>query len=415
MTSSPPPPPPPPPLPFPFSSLLRVIPQLISLQIVYFEEGALSNHIIIDPAWLCKDVLGQALAPGNFPKASLTRVGSHRIRKETVQRQLSQCLERNHISIIIQLLQNFDLCHHDKENDELCFPAFLTEGLDPNLWKPDAAFEGYTGRRLVCSDITDTFPPGFFSRLQVQILNSLRSEKVYLFKGSVLVDGNGYQCLVEILTPTTATPSSLKQHRVTYSSAITLKGRAVKGQVFSCSQLLDLVQTMIAQLVRVACPTIFLDLEVLSSSDLKAHAPEPSCYTIYEVISAESRNQEVVNSVTGVRDSPLDLLYFGDKVLQKTSSGRNMKVAYLSEDIVQRIEELLVDGDKVISCENGCCRSSGTCTVHVLPFYTTISSFCFSSSSSPSPSSLLLPPPSSLLLLLPLLLLLRTGETWPGS
>ena len=104
---------------------------------------------------------------------------------------------------------------------------------------------------------------------------------------------------------------------------------------------------MIAQLVRVACPTIFLDLEILSSSDLKAHAPEPYCYTIYEVISAESRNQEVVNNVTGVRDSPLDLLYLGDELLQKTSSGRNTKVAYLSEDIVQRIEELLVDGDKV--------------------------------------------------------------------
>lgn len=104
---------------------------------------------------------------------------------------------------------------------------------------------------------------------------------------------------------------------------------------------------MIAQLVRVACPTVFLDLLILSSSDLKAHSPDPYCYTIYNVISAESRGQEVTNDLTGFKDNPLDLLYLGDEAVRKTSSGRNTKVAYLSEDIVQRIEALLVDGEKV--------------------------------------------------------------------
>lgn len=104
---------------------------------------------------------------------------------------------------------------------------------------------------------------------------------------------------------------------------------------------------MIAQLVRVACPTIFLDLLILSSSDLKAHSPTPYAYTIYEVISAESGGHEVTNALTGFRDSPLDLLYLGDEAVCKSSSGRNTKVAYLSEDIVQRLEALLVDGPMV--------------------------------------------------------------------
>ena len=226
------------------------------------------------------------------------------------------------------------------------FPAFLTETLDPDLWKRNSTYEAYIGRRLVCSDITDSFPPGFFSRLQVQILNSLRAEKVSIFKGSFVVDGNGYQCLVDINIPST-TVGPRRPSNATYSSAITLRARTTEGHSFSCFQLLDLIQTMIAQLVRVACPTIFLDLQILSSSDLRAHAPEPYCYTIYEVISAESRNQEVVNDLTGFRDRPLDLLYLGDEAVRKTSSGRNTKVAYLSEDIVQRIEALLVDGEKV--------------------------------------------------------------------
>ena len=314
-------------------------------QMVYFEEGALANHIIIDPAWLCKDVLGQALAPENFPKgkASLSGVGSHEISREVVQEKLSQYLNSQHIEIIIQLLKDFDLCHHNRDTDKLCFPAFLKEDLNSDLWKRDPAYEVYVGQCLVCSDMTDSFPPGFFSRLQVQVLNSLRSERVHLFKGSFLVEGSGYQCLVSINTPT-STHSALRRGN---SSAITIKARASKGHTFSCLQHLQLVQTMIAQLVRVACPTIFLDLFVLSSSDLRAHSPDPHCYTIYEVISAESRDGSVVNQMTRHQESPLDLLYLGDESIRKTSSGRNTRVAYLSEDIVQRIEALLVDGDKV--------------------------------------------------------------------
>ena len=33
--------------------------------------------------------------------------------------------------------------------------------------------------------------------------------------------------------------------------------------------------------------------------------------------------------------------------MKMMNTGRNLKVAYLSEEIVQKIEELLVDGDKV--------------------------------------------------------------------
>ena len=319
-------------------------------QVVYFEEGALSNHIIIDPAWLCKDVLGQALAPGSFSRAkgSLSRMGSHEISKGVVQGKLSQFLDHQHIDIIMQLLRDFDLCHYNRDTDTLFFPAFLSEELDRSLWTSDVQYQSYIGRRLMCSDVTDSFPPGFFSRLQVQVLNSLRSERVHVFKGSLLVHGTGYQCLVSIGVPTQASGPSPPHQRGTlnYRSAITIQARASEGHLFSCCQNLDLIQTMIAQLVRVACPTIFLDLLILSSSDLKAHSPNPHAYTIFEVISAESGGDEVVNEVTGFRDSPLDLLYLGDESVRKTSTGRHTKVAYLSEDIIQRIEELLEDGPK---------------------------------------------------------------------
>ena len=149
-----------------------------------------------------------------------------------------------------------------------------------------------------------------------------------------------------------ASSASSRKGDIAYSSAIMIIARVSKGHSISCCQHLDLIQTMIAQLVRVACPTVFLNLliPILSSSDLKAHSSNPHCYTINEVISAESKGQEVINELTGFKDSPLDLLYLGDKAVQKTNSGCNTKVAYFSQDIVQRIETLLEDGEEVCYC-----------------------------------------------------------------
>lgn len=262
-----------------------------------------------------------------------------------VQTKLSQFLDHQHIQIIIQLLRDFDLCHYNRESDTLLFPAFITDEFPPSLWTRSAEYNSYIGRRLVCSDVTDCFPPGFFSRLQVQVLNSLRSERVYLFKGSFLIQGSGYQCLISMSTAARER-GSLRHQKTSYSSAITMQARASAGHQFSCAQNLDLIQTMIAQLVRMSCPTVFLDLLILSTSDLRAHSPDPHPYTIYKVILAESNKEEVVNESTGFRDSPIDLLYMGDESIRKTSTGRHRKVAYLSEDIVQRIEQLLEDGPK---------------------------------------------------------------------
>jgi len=46
-------------------------------------------------------------------------------------------------------------------------------------------------------------------------------------------------------------------------------------------------------------------------------------------------------------ESSAELLYLGDEALLKNSGGRNMQVAYLPEEVIGKIEELLDDGEKV--------------------------------------------------------------------
>ena len=249
-----------------------------------------------------------------------------------MEAKFAQHIDKHHIPIIIALLQHFELCHRRKDNGFFEFPCFVSEFLSPDMWKEEERFVAYTGRRLVCSDETDSFPPGFFSRLQVQVSAFFRQEKLLIFNGSFLVDGEAYQCLIKINSR---------------STAIELIGRTGQGLSQNCLQLMDQIQTMIAALIRDVCPTIFLEHEILSSSDLKRHLSDPHCYTINEVVAAEFANRTVFNQQTGVEEHPTDLLYLSDTAYHEAHKDSSRKVAYIPEEIIDKIQELLRDGEKV--------------------------------------------------------------------
>lgn len=299
---------------------------------MYFEQGALANYVFIDPCWLCKDVLGKALAPGSFPVSQIASFGSAQITEQQLQQKFTEHVDKQHIPIILQLLQHFELCHHVKDTDIFEFPCYILSALKPELWKPEPRFVAYCGRHFECTDETDSFPPGFFCRLQVQASEFFRQEKPMHFKGSFIVDANSHQCLVTVNEQ---------------STSISLIGRTEKGHSHSCIRLMDDIQNMIAKLTRDTCPTIFLDLHILSSSDLHQHRPHPHKYTIHKVIAALTSNQVVTNMVTNSHESATDLLYLGDQTFQENHSGLQMKVAYMPEEIIVKVQELLQDGEKV--------------------------------------------------------------------
>ena len=295
---------------------------------MYFEQGALSNFVFIDPGWLCQEVLGRALAPESFPAAKIASVGSVKISEEVLQNQFKEHIDEENVPIIIELLQHFDLCYRLKGEDNVFeFPVLIETPLDPNKWKVEANFNRYCGRHLVCAEETDSFPPGFFSRLQVTVSPVLVHEKIYHFKGSFIIDALSYQCLVQINSS---------------STAISLTGRSERECIQECILLLDTIQNQIAGLIRIVCPTLFLKLMIPSSVDLRNHI-EPHYYSIHEIIAG----LEMIDNTTGVRETVTDLLYMGDEDYRKDHEGKETKVAYIPMETILQVQELLSDGDTV--------------------------------------------------------------------
>ena len=296
---------------------------------MYLAQGALVRFIFIDPGWLCQDVLGKALAPESFPLVH--KAIDSQVSEESLEMNLAEHIDKSDIPVIIEMLQHFDLCYRLPGKPEILkFPAFITEPLDQSLWKPDAdRFTCYSGRHLVSTEEIDTFPPGFFSRLQVVVSRILWQETIHHYKDSFLIDRGSRQCLARIDEQ---------------STAISIIGRAENKDTSLCLGLMDHVQNQVAALVKDVCPTLFTTLMIPSSSDLKVHRAQPHYYSIREIVSGSSL---LINPVTKRPDSVSDLLYLGDDEFRRTHSGKQTKIAYIPEEIIGNVQELLSDGDSV--------------------------------------------------------------------
>lgn len=264
--------------------------------------------------------------------SQIASFGSAEISEQELRQKFTEHVDTEHIPVILQLLQHFELCHRVKDKGTFEFPCYISSPLKPELWSRESRFAAYSGRQLECTDDTDSFPPGFICRLQVQVSEYFKQEEPTHFKGGFIVDAKYYQCLVTINNQ---------------STAVALIGRTEKGHGNSCLRLLDHIQNMIAVLTRDMCPTIFLDLKILSSIDLIQHQPRPHKYGIRMVNSALFNYQLVRNSETGSGESPTDLLFLGDDDLRESNKGLRMKVSYIPEEIIAKVQELLQDGEKV--------------------------------------------------------------------
>lgn len=295
--------------------------------VVYFDQGALGNYVFIDPLWLCRDVLGKALAPEGFPQAQIAPLQAPTIKEDVIKAQLAKYMDNNHVNVILELLQRFDLCHLDRRKKTYLFPSFSKECFDHSLWQPDNGLH-YIGRRLSCEDETDTFPPGFLSRLQVQVYKLLQMDQtMHMFSNNFLVEVGGYQCLVKLSEK---------------SKVLDIVGRTKDTHTQACLALIDMVQGAVAALIKTSCPTVFLNIKVISCSDLQAHSDDPIIYTTNEVIRAES----VVNNRSGKMESLVDLLYFGNQSLKSSYSLQHTPISHIREEDIEKLEELLDDGEK---------------------------------------------------------------------
>ena len=100
-----------------------------------------------------------------------------------------------------------------------------------------------------------------------------------------------------------------------------------------------------SQLIRLACPNIFINLLILSVADMRKHRWPAHAYKLQDVLDAEKNNTFLVHPKSGEQESTLDLLYCGNPDCKKDRSGEKTRITYLPESLIKQLELLLASED----------------------------------------------------------------------
>lgn len=303
--------------------------------------GAQARYVCLDPSWLCRDILGTALAPDDFVSPNLAnQVGANHISEDVLTRLLGVHADP-HLDTLIQILTSFEICYELKGTDPVCynFPSFIRKSLEPRDWEVDPVYVYYHGRRLQCGEELDCLPPGLFNRLQVKIANLYNG--IQLFKDALIVKDNNAVCLVK---------TDEMNDQITFIARAPADEQSQAAHQFklatnalSCFMILDMLHQQLCKLLKVACPNISMKWHILSPLDLKAHKEDPYVYTCDTVVSVIHSNAKFINQNTGHVEQPLDVLYCGSKQVEEQRSGESMPIAFLPDSVFEGLEELLGD------------------------------------------------------------------------
>lgn len=310
------------------------------MQIVY---GAQARYVCLDPSWLCRDVLGTALAPDDFVSPNLANQISKSIITDDELVKLLGVHADLHLDKLIQILTSFEICYEIKglSPTSYNFPCFITKPLEPSDWERNPKYIYYHGRQLRCEEELDRLPPGFFNRLQVRISNLYND--VDLFKDAFIVKDQSAACLIKTdelydqITFIARAPAEDHNHASQHSK--------LSVNAYSCFLLLDILHQQLCKLLKVACPNINMVWHILSPMDLKTHAEDPYVYRHKEVVDAIHSNAPFINKNAGRKEEALDVLYCGSSQIEKQRSGQYMPIAFLPDTVFEGLEELLGDTD----------------------------------------------------------------------
>ena len=269
----------------------------LSLQVVYINEGALYNIVILDPSWLGLMIIGPALSPENSVVSQLKSV-TGRIKMSALQRVYPDW----DATSILHLFEHFQLCTPllDEAQPTYLFPCLIKMQPLFGLWVKDSNFVVYAGVHLKCRGAADIFTPGCFPRIQVQARKSFSDD---IDNQELTLWSNGFKCCrgeVEVY---------VEQRESNKTIEILVRG--TEDTRVECHALLQQFYNITMETIRTTNPGTHFATHMLSSKRLREHK-EPVAYSAVEIFEAERGDGRLRHTeLPGVEESILDAVCCG--------------------------------------------------------------------------------------------------------
>ncbi|XP_065406492.1 death-associated protein kinase 1 isoform X2 [Chrysemys picta bellii] len=270
--------------------------QIISINIMQSET--VQDVVLLDPRWLCSNVLGKILSVEN-PKALHHYRGRYTI--EDIQRLVSD----SDVEELIQILDAMDICARDLSSGAMVdIPALIkTDNLHRSWTDEEDEVLIYGGVRIVPVEHLTPFPCGIFHKVQVNLCRWIHQQNaegdadIRLWVNGSKIVNRGAELLVLL---------------VNHGQGIEVQVRGLETEKIKCCLLLDSVCSTIDNLMATTLPGLLTVKHYLSPQQLREHHEPVMVYQPRDFFRAQSQKEtSLTNTMGGYKESFSSILCFG--------------------------------------------------------------------------------------------------------
>uniref|UniRef100_A0A8C1E6F4 Death-associated protein kinase 1 n=1 Tax=Cyprinus carpio carpio TaxID=630221 RepID=A0A8C1E6F4_CYPCA len=303
-------------------------------EINIMQSETVQDVVLLDPRWLCSNVLGKLLSI-ETPKAIHHYRGRYRVE------ELQNLVSERDIDELLQVLDAMDICARDFANPGMVdIPALIRTGGLQHTWTDEEDVEGedtllYGGVRVVPAEHLAPFPCGLFHKLQVNLCRWSRQQKpeveaedVRLWSGGARVGLGGAEALVLL---------------VNHGQGIEVQLRGPDSDPGRCYALLDTLCGMAEGLLAATLPGLLTARHYLSPQQLREHHGPVMLYQPRDFFRAQARGENALsNTMGGYRESFVSIVALGcTQVYKQGSLGGQVPVAEVSHLARRKLCRLL--------------------------------------------------------------------------
>lgn len=298
-------------------------------QINIMQSETVQDVVLLDPRWLCSNVLGKLLSVEN-PKALHHYRGRYTI--EDVQRLIPD----SDIEELIQILDAMDICARDLSSGTMIdIPALIkTDSLHRSWADEEDEIMIYGGVRIVPVEHLTPLPCGIFHKVQVNLCRWIHQQStegdadIRLWVNGSKIMNRGAELLVLL---------------VNNGQGVEVQVRGLETEKIKCCLLLDSVCSTIDNLIATTLPGLLTVKHYLSPQQLREHHEPVMIYQPRDFFRAQSQKEtSLTNTMGGYKESFSSILCFGClDIYSQGSLGMDIHVSDLNLLTRRKLSRLL--------------------------------------------------------------------------
>ncbi|XP_021570152.1 death-associated protein kinase 1 isoform X4 [Carlito syrichta] len=310
--------------------LRRVAQQLHSTgEINIMQSETVQDVLLLDPRWLCTNVLGKLLSV-ETPRAL------HHYRGRYTVEDIQRLVPDSDVEELLQILDAMDICARDLSSGSMVdVPALIkTDSLHRSWADEEDEAMVYGGVRVVPAEHLTPFPCGIFHKVQVNLCRWTHQQSaagdadIRLWVNGCKLARRGAELLVLL---------------VNHGQGIEVQVRGLETDKIRCCLLLDSVCSTIENVMATTLPGLLTVKHYLSPQQLRERHEPVMIYQPRDFFRAQAlKETSLTNTMGGYKESFSSILCFGcHDVYAQASLGMDIHASDLNLLTRRRLSRLL--------------------------------------------------------------------------